>query len=115
MARMRMPDAIQRREILEQKLDPAKASTYAETYLEQDRVFEALAFLDKAGELDRVRTIRDEAIRAGDVFLLREAAARCGEEPEADTWRALAEAAAAAGKDAYAQEARRQLAAREAS
>ena len=37
------------------------------------------------------------------------------EEPEAETWRVLADAAAAAGKDAYAQEARRQLAAREAT
>ena len=115
MARARIPDAVRRRELIEQEIDPARSLKLAEAYLEEDRVFEALAFLEKAGEQDRLRAIRDEAIRAGDVFLLREAAARCGEEPDADTWRALAEAAAAAGKESYAQEARRQLAAREAS
>jgi hypothetical protein len=115
MARARIPDAIQRRELLEQELDAGRALKVAEAYLEEGRFFDALAFLDKAGDLDRLRAIRDEAIRAGDVFLLREAAARCGEEPDADTWRALAEAAASFGKDGYAQEARRQLAAREAT
>ena len=114
MARTQMPDAIQRREVLEQKLDPAKALKYAEAYLEHDRVIEALAFLEKAEARDRLEAIRDEAIAAGDVFLLRESALRLGEEPDADAWRRLADAAAAAGKESYAVEARRQLSAREA-
>lgn len=115
MARTRIPDAIERRELIEQELDAGRARKLAETYLEQERVFEALAFLEKAGDAERLRAIRDEAVRAGDVFLFREAAARCGEEPEAADWRALAEAAGSAGKESYAQEAMRQLAARETS
>ncbi len=115
MAKTRIPNALQRRELIEHELDAGRARKLAEAYLEQDRVLEALAFLEKAGDQDRLRAIRDEAIRAGDVFLFREAAARCGEEPDADSWRALAEAASAAGKESYAQEATRQLAAREAS
>ena len=114
MARTQLPDSIQRREILEQKLDPAKALKYAEAYLAQDRTVEALAFLAKADARDRLAAIREEAIASGDVFLLRETSLHLGEEADADAWRRLADAAAAAGKESYAVEARRQLTALEA-
>ncbi len=115
MARNSIPDALQRRDLIEQELDPARALKLAEAYLAADRVFESLAFLAKAGADEKLREIRDEALRAGDVFLAREAGLRCGEEPDTDAWRALAEAARAAGKQSYADEAQRQLAAREGS
>ncbi len=115
MARTRIPDAIQRRDLIEQKLDPARARKVADAYLEQDRVLEALPFLERAEARDELAAIRDAAVSSGDVFLLRETALRLGEEPDADTWRRLAEVAAAAGKASYAAEAQRQLAAREAS
>ena len=112
---MKIPDAIKRRELVEQKLDAGRALKLAEAYLAKDRVFEALAFLAKANARERLAEVRDEAVRNGDVFLLREASVHLGEEPDAETWRALAAAAAAAGKESYAQEAQRQLAAREGS
>jgi len=48
----------------------------------------------------------------GDLFLAREIAALLGEPPDARTWNALAAAAAAAGRDRSAAEARRLAAAR---
>ena len=113
MARKAIPDAIQRRDQLEQKLDPAKALRVAEAYLEAGRAFEALAYLERAEARERIEAVRDEAIEGGDVFLLREAAARLGEAPDVRAWERLAEAAAAAGKQSYAAEARRQMAAGE--
>ena len=54
-------------------------------------------------------TFPDEAEPLGRVVdLLREVAQALGREPDAALWRQLAEAAAAAGKDRYVAEARRQ-------
>ena len=113
MARSPIPDAIQRRDQLEQKLDPAKALRVGEAYLEQGRDFEALAFLARAGAREPLEAVRDRAIESGDAFLLREAAAQLGEMPDSAAWQRLADAAGAAGKQAYAVEARRQVAAGE--
>jgi hypothetical protein len=114
MARKSIPDPLQRRVDLERKLDTARALRIAEGYLDAGRVQEAVAFLRKAGARDRLESLRDEAVGAGDVFLLREVAAALEEAPTAATWHALAEAAAAAGKERYAEEARRQAARLEA-
>ena len=76
-----------------------------------ERVF--MAMLERAEARERIEAVRDEAIEGGDVFLLREAAARLGEAPDVRAWERLAEAAAAAGKQSYAAEARRQMAAGE--
>lgn len=108
MPRRILPDALTRREWLEETLDPARAGRVAEAYLAEGRLLEALPFLEQAGERERMRALAEEATSAGDAFLLREIARRLGEEPPAERWQALAEAAAAAGKELYASEARRQ-------
>lgn len=107
MAKSKLPDPLHRRQLLEQELDAARALTVAEAYLAEGRPAEALDFLVKAGAGDRLRALRAEAVEAGDVFLLREVSVRVGEEPDAATWRQLADAAEAAGKMQYAHEARR--------
>jgi hypothetical protein len=108
MARSELPDALARREWLEQPLDAARALRVAEAYLAEERSAEAVAFLEKAGAKDRLAALREEAIRTGDAFLLKELCRALGEEPLADHWRRLRDAAAAAGKAGYAAEAQRQ-------
>jgi hypothetical protein len=108
MARSELPDALARREWIEQALDAPRALRVAEAYLAAERTAEAVAFLRKAGATERLAALRDEAIRAGDAFLLKEVCRALGEEPGADHWRRLRDAAAAAGKASYAAEAQRQ-------
>jgi hypothetical protein len=106
----RHPDPLRRRHLVEQEMDPARALLVAEAYLEENRAVEAVAFLVKAKARERLVELREQAVAEGDAFLLREISAALGEEADAATWRALGEAARAAGKDSYASEASRQAA-----
>jgi hypothetical protein len=108
MARAVLPDALARREWLERPLDAARALAVAEAYLAEERGTEAVAFLKKGGAVDRLRALCEEAIAAGDAFLLKESCRALGAEATAAQWRALREAALAAGKASYAAEAQRQ-------
>jgi hypothetical protein len=108
MARSVLPNALVRREWIEQSLDAQRALRVAEAYLAEGRSAEAVVFLLKADARDRLEALRDQAVREGDAFLLREACRALGGEAEPTHWRALAEAAAAAGKQSYAAEASRQ-------
>jgi len=109
MARSEIPNPLDRRHLIEKNLSEAQALETAEAYLAAGRNLEAVDFLGKAAARDRLAELRSGAIEAGDVFLLR-AVARAMEEPPARAeWSAIAEAAASAGKDRYAAEARRQL------
>jgi hypothetical protein len=103
-----IPDPLKRRHLVEEDLDPSRALTLAEAYLAEGRAAEAIVFLEQAEAEDRLAVVRDEAVEAGDVFLLRSAAAALGEEVAAETWERVAERAEAAGKALYAREARRQ-------
>lgn len=109
MARSSIPSPLDRRHLLEQKLDPARAAKIAEAYLGEERAVEAIAFLRQAGADDRLAELRAAACRDGDAFLLREISRVQGRPPEASEWRAVAQAAEAAGKTLYADDARRQL------
>ena len=108
MARPKIPGPLERRHIVERKLGTAQALRYAEAYLAEGRRMEAIDFLRLAGASEQLQALRQEAVESGDVFLLRSVAAATGAEPERAEWLAVAEAAAAAGKDRYAVEARRQ-------
>jgi len=108
MARPVLPDALARREWIEQPLEPARAQRVAEAYLAEERAAEAVAFLKKAGAIEGLSALRDEAIRAGDAFLLKEVCRALGVEATVTHWRALRDAALAAGKVSYAAEAQRQ-------
>ena len=108
MAKSKIPDPLTRRHLIERELSPAQALKYAEAYLAEGRQFEAVAFLCKAGERERLKAMRAEAIQAGDAFTLRAIAEASGEPPGREEWRELAQAAAASGKERYAAEANRQ-------
>jgi hypothetical protein len=109
MAKSAIPNPLERRHLIEKDLGEAQALEIAEAYLAAGRAVEAVDFLAKANAREQLAELRSRAIEMGDVFLLR-AVARAMEEPPARTeWNAIADAAAAAGKDRYAVEARRQL------
>jgi hypothetical protein len=95
-------------------LPAPRALALAEAYLAAGRSFDALTFLAKAGARDRLHALQLDAVAAGDVFLVREIGVLLGEEPGADVWTAVAEAAGAAGKERFATEARRLAGARAA-
>lgn len=109
MARDRTPDPLTRRHLMERTLDPAQALRIAETYLAEDRRCEAVAFLGRAEESDRLETLRGEALAEGDVFLLKSVCQALGRDPLAEEWSAVGEAAEACGKLRYAALARRQI------
>lgn len=108
MAKARIPNALDRRHVVERELGAAQALRIAEAYLEQGRTLEAVDFLRKAGAAERLAALRAEAIASGDAFLLRSVAGAAGEPVRREEWSALAEAAEAAGKQRHAEDARRQ-------
>jgi hypothetical protein len=107
MAKRRIPDPLERRHTVERNLTPEAALALAEAYLEEERAWEAIAFLVKAQARERMAELREEATRAGDTFLVRELSRALGDEPTAERWRAVAEAARAAGKETFAAQAKR--------
>jgi hypothetical protein len=109
VAKSVIPSPLERRHLLEQKLDPARALRIGEAYVAEDRLVEALAFLRIAGADAQLETLRARARESGDAFLLREVARAQDRAPAADEWRTVAEAADSAGKRLYADDARRQL------
>jgi hypothetical protein len=108
MAKSVVPNPLERRILLEKPLDGAHALRIAEAYLAGDRTVEALSFLRRAGAEERLSAILAEAIAAGDAFLVRETCSALGRSPTRTEWQAVAEAASAAGKLRYAEQARRQ-------
>lgn len=109
MAKSKIPDPMNRRHLVERELPQEQALAIAEAYLAEDRSCEAVDFLRLAGASERLAELRAEAVSSGDAFLLRAAANAMDAAPERDEWRRLGEAAAAAGKESYVQEAQRQV------
>jgi hypothetical protein len=110
MAKSKIPDPLERRHLVERELPPAQSLRLAEAYLAEGRTLEAVDFLRKAGEKERLATVRAEAVAAGDSFLLRIVSTALGEPPDRESWSRLAAAAEAAGKQRYAADGRRQAA-----
>jgi hypothetical protein len=108
VSRSKIPGPLERRHLIERELAPAQALKTAEAYLAEGRALEAVEFLAKAEDAERLQELRREALEAGDLFLMRAVVAALGEAPDREEWLALAEAAEAAGKQRYAADARRQ-------
>jgi hypothetical protein len=101
---MKLPDPLSRRHLLEGGLESAKALALARAYLEDGREIEAVDFLAAVGPdsnseaYEALSQLQAAALERGDVFLMRAASAALDEEPSAETWRAMAEAASGAGR-----------------
>lgn len=109
MAKSAVPGVLERRHLIESEAGEAQALKIAEAYLAEDRIEEALIFLEKAGASERLSELRTAAVSAGDVFLLRSAARAMGESPSRDEWVGVQTAARAEGRELYAVDAHRQL------
>jgi hypothetical protein len=107
MAKKGIPDPLERRLLVEREISKEQAQRIADAYLADDRVWEAIAFLAKAGATERLAAVRDGAIAAGDAFLVREVTRALGDAVDAAQWLAVAAAADAAGKERFAAQARR--------
>ena len=107
MAKTKLPDPLGRRHLIERDIAPEQALKYAAAYLEEGRAVEAVDFFAKADAKEPLEALRREAVGSGDVFLLRLVASAIGVSPDLDEWRETARAADAAGKQRYAEEARR--------
>ena len=108
LAKSTIPDPLTRRHLAERELEAGHALKIAEAYLAEGRTVEAVDFLRKANATERLTALREEALLAGDVFLLRAVAGALGSAPTLGEWERVANTAAAAGLDLYAAEARRQ-------
>jgi hypothetical protein len=108
VATRKLPDALERRHLIEKDLAPAQALKLAEDYLAQERVVESLVFLKKAGAEERLRALAEQAKLDGDVFLMRQVATWLGASPTAEEWRVAAGVAHERGKLRYAADAERQ-------
>lgn len=113
MAKVKLPDALSRRHLLEGGLDSAKAFAVAQAYLDEGREIEAVDFLAAAGPgtysdaREALEELQRRSLERGDVFLMRSASGALGEEPNSETWRALAETASSAGRSKDAETAER--------
>lgn len=107
MAKTKIPDPLARRHLLESTLAADKAAELATAYLEAGREVDAIEFLARAEDRDRLQALQEVAIERGDVFLLRASSAGLGEEPHRDRWLALEAAAKAAGRVRDAESAKR--------
>ncbi|MCH7644664.1 MAG: hypothetical protein IH974_07490 [Myxococcales bacterium] len=108
MGKSKLPGPIERRHLIERELSTAQALRYAEAYLDEGFEVDAIAFLVKAEATDQLDALRGRSIEAGDGFLLRAVASAMDAPPKPEEWKALAEAAARAGKECYSAEALRQ-------
>ncbi len=110
---LKPPDPLARRHELAEGVAAARALKTANAYLAEGRALDAIAYLllaqrDGLQEAEaRLAALSEEAVQSGDLFLLRELGLARGEPTRGKTWRALAEAAQAAGLERYAEEARR--------
>jgi len=108
MARAKIPNPLERRHQVEQKLPAERALAIAELYLEEGRCVEAVDYLALAEAGEKLGELRERAVGEGDVFLLRSVARAQGEAPRREEWERIAGAAEGRGLEAYAAEARRQ-------
>jgi hypothetical protein len=107
MAKRVIPDPLKRRHLIEQDLDESQCLAVAEAYEAEGRTFEALQFFLKAGARERLASVADAAVAAGDAFLLKQVADILGEDQGQARWGMLADAAKEKGLERYAEIARR--------
>jgi hypothetical protein len=103
--RQEIPNPLERRHLVERDVAAEQSLRLADAYLEEGRTWEAIAFLHKAGARERLVALREEAVAAGDAFLVRELVRVLRDELSTSVWQRVADAARAAGKDRYAAQA----------
>ena len=108
MAKIKLPDPLARRHLLEGDLDKDKARAYGEAYVAAGRSVEAIDFLEIGEAREALTALQDDALEQGDAFLMRAASGALGVDPGPDVWTRLAEKADSLGREQDAETARRQ-------
>jgi len=68
----KIPDPIRKRDILySDRTPPEELSGYGRTFLEQERLWDAVEFFGMAKDEEGLRQVRDAATELGDSYLLR--------------------------------------------
>lgn len=109
MARSKIPNALNRRVLIEKQMSEAQMLQVAEAYLAEGRAMESLDFLAKANAREKLAELRAGAVESGDVFMLRATARAMAESPTREEWGAIERSASAAGRELDAASAQRQL------
>ncbi len=100
---LRRLSTLQKRALLHAPDTPRdKLLAYAEKYLEEGYLYEALEFFEKAREQSGLDRVRDAAVAEGDATLLGWIARNGLAQVTADHWRMAGENAQKAGKVYYA-------------
>ena len=113
-AMSKLPDPLKRRDILYGRDTPAKVLTeYGELYLQQGRSNDAVEFFGEACYKEGLLSVRDMALKEGDLFLLSRAMEFLQEEVSPEDWKELAQNALEKGKYVFALKAFEKIADRE--
>lgn len=107
MARTAIPNPLERRHLIERDTAPEQSRKLAALYLAEGRDWDAIAFLNKAGDREGLASMREVAVAAGDTFLVREVTRVLRDEVSAETWRRVAQVATEVGKERFAAQATR--------
>jgi hypothetical protein len=107
LAKIPIPLPLERRHLIEKDIPAAQAVAIAQAYLDDDRVSEAIAFLVKGEATDELDALAKQFADAGDAFLVKQLLDASGRELDSTGWLAVAASAEAAGKEFYAEMARR--------
>ncbi|HID07793.1 MAG TPA: hypothetical protein EYP10_11680 [Armatimonadetes bacterium] len=106
MGSNRLPDPLQRREILYGKDTPSETLIECgRLYLEEGRWNDAVEFFGRAHYKEGLFELKELALREGDYFLMSQVSEFLGEELEAEEWKRLGQRALERGKFHFAQKA----------
>jgi hypothetical protein len=81
---------------------------WGRSFEEEDLIYDAIDFYDKANAKDDLKRLLDKAVEEGNVFLFKRLCRVVGKEATSDQWLSLARRAEELGLDAFAAEAYRQ-------
>ncbi|MEM4243210.1 MAG: hypothetical protein QXP44_00215 [Candidatus Bathyarchaeia archaeon] len=84
---------------------PAELAAWGRRFLAAGWLYDAIDFFKRANWREGLLQVREQAVREGDVFLVRRLSKALGEETEAATWRRVGEEARRLGKLEFALEA----------
>ena len=107
MAKSKTPNPLNRRHLVARDLSQAQAMAYAEAYLAEGRILEAIDFLVMAKAEEKLREVRQQMLEAGDAFGFRVISEAAGIQAKPDEWEILARHAETQGKLLYAAQAQR--------
>lgn len=101
----RIPDCLSKRDLLYgDTLDEASLIDFGDLYLHKGMLHDALSFFERAGNRERIKKIREDALKGGDLSILARVHEMDGFKLDSPDWEGAAENALGAGRKRYAAE-----------